>query len=75
MPDAAYYRQEAKRHRELAAEESDPALAKQLLGFARDYDVLAAILEAGGEIDAPPPTGPVQHQPTQQQQKKAEDDK
>jgi hypothetical protein len=45
MATAVFYRQEAERHRNLAAEERDPALKAQLLGFARDHDILAAILE------------------------------
>ena len=76
MPDAAYYRQKAKRRRALAAAEPNAELAKQLLSSARNYDVIAGILEMGGETDAPSPaTGAVQQQPMQQQQSKAEDDK
>jgi hypothetical protein len=80
MTTIAFYRQEAERHRKLAAEEPSPALKAQLLAFSRDYDALADILEEAGKKDddaraPPPPTGPAQQQPMQQQQQKKEDDK
>ncbi len=81
MTTITFYRQEAQRHRELAAAEPNPRFAQQLLAFARDYDGLADTLEeagANGDDTEPPPrpTGPVQHQPMQQQQQqKKEDDK
>ena len=54
-----------------AAAESSPALRDQLLGYARQYDALASIME-----EVPPPALPAKHQrqPMQQQQSKAEPD-
>jgi len=78
MTTITFYRQEAQRHRELAAAEPSPRLAQQLLAFARDYDALVDILENSEGIDAPPPAGPEQQQQQQQQQlqqQKEEDDK
>ena len=74
MTTVAFYRREAQRHRELAAAEPNPRLAKQLLAFARDYDALADTLEETEGTDAPRPTGPVQQQPIQQQQQQKEED-
>jgi hypothetical protein len=69
MPTAAFYRDEAESQRKLAAVEQDPMLKAQLLGFARDYDTLAEIVQAAEAPDAPlPPTGSLQRQPMQQQQ-------
>jgi hypothetical protein len=68
MGTAAYYRREAQRCRELAAQSSFTVKA-ELLRLADEYDQLAK------PIDVPAPrSGMVQHfQPIQQQQQKATD--
>jgi hypothetical protein len=74
MTTVAFYRDEAKRYRVLAAEESDPTLKAQLLTFARDHDTLADILEEA-EGATPPPPARAPRQPTQQQPQKKQEDK
>jgi hypothetical protein len=68
---AEHFHREAENYRKLAAAESSPALRDQLLGYARQYDALASIVE-----EVPPPALPAKHQrqPMQQQQSKAEPD-
>jgi hypothetical protein len=40
----AYFRQEAKRYRDIAAAETDPAVIDQLIGYAKEYEAWAAIV-------------------------------
>ena len=73
MVSARYYRSEAARCRRLAQESEDPEAAARWRALARDYNALADVLETD---DAPPPPPavhvPMQQQPIQQQQAKAE---
>ncbi len=41
------FEQEAKRYREMAAAETIPVLADQLLGYAKEYEAWAAIIADG----------------------------
>jgi hypothetical protein len=59
MGSACYYRQEARRCRELAKSSPDAEAARRWQAIAADYDTLAETLEAQ--------TIPVQRVPTQQQ--------
>ena len=52
MPNAAFYREEARRCREKAAIRPAITAAKRLRGLAEEYDMLAAELEAA---NPPPP--------------------
>ena len=49
MSTPAYYQEEARKCRELAAASPGSEAAKQWLRFAADYDHLAALLEAGDD--------------------------
>lgn len=71
MVSANYYRQEARRCRELAASSPDTEAAKRWNAIAADYDKLAEAMDAH-----PLPTlhVPMQQQPLQQQQSKIEPD-
>ena len=71
MSSAAYYRQEAERYRKLVATETRQAAADQLLGYARQYEALAAMMDDA--VRMAPPTGEAQRQPMQQQQQKKRD--
>ena len=65
MASAGYYREEAERHRRLAAAAPDSERAKRWLQLAAEYDLLAQSME-------PPAVRrvPMQQQPVQQQQQK-----
>src|SRR6185436_9665476 len=67
MASAGYYREEAERHRRLAAAASDPQRASRWLQLAAEYELLAVSME-------PPAVQrvPMQQQPVQQQQQKSE---
>ena len=74
MASASYYRAEAQRCRDLAAQSPDSEMAKRWRSLAADYDTLAEVLEASPE--AMPAQRLAQRQPMQQQQqKKIEDEK
>jgi hypothetical protein len=70
MSTTAYYREEARRYRDLAAASPGSEAAKHWLRFAADYDVLADLLEDGDDTAAPVLHRPTQQQPMQQQRKK-----
>jgi hypothetical protein len=76
VPLAAQYRREAERYRKLAAAETSPPAAQQLLDYAKQYDAWASILEEEEEEGKhpPPPSTAPQPQPMQQQQTKLEPD-
>jgi GcrA cell cycle regulator len=63
MASAGYYREEAERHRRLAAAAPDSERARRWLQLAAEYELLAQSME-------PPPVRrvPMQQQPVQQQQ-------
>jgi hypothetical protein len=69
MATVQYYREEAKRYRDLAAASPESEAAKHWLRFAADYDVLANLLDDGEDIHTPILRGPAQQQPMQQQSK------
>ena len=73
MVSVGYYRSEAARCRRLAEESKDSEAAARWRALARDYNALADALESD-EAPAPPPTMhvPMQQQPIQQQQAKAD---
>ena len=73
MTTAASFRNEAERYRKLAEAEANSTLRDQLLGYARQYEAWASVLE-DAEAPLPPPTEP-QRQPMQQQQRKKESEK
>ncbi len=75
MVTPKFYRDEAKRYRDLAAADPGSEAAKHWLRFAADYDVLANLLHEGDDAQSPVPSAPMQEQPMQQQQskKKSED--
>jgi hypothetical protein len=70
MSTTAYYREEARRYRDLAAASPGSEAAKHWLRFAADYDVLADLLEEGDDTQSP-----VMAVPMQQQSKKKPEDK
>jgi hypothetical protein len=73
MVHVAYYRKEAERCTALAVAATDPAVAARWRRIARDYENLADSLEAAPELAPPPATHvPMQQQPIQQQQAKAD---
>jgi hypothetical protein len=72
MSNAAYFRKEAERYRKLAASEMNPTLAEQLLGYAKEYEGWAAVLESADA--AQPPSTTMQQQNIQQQQQKKENE-
>jgi hypothetical protein len=72
MSSPAYYREEARRCRELAANTHDAAMAERWRTIAREYDQLADAM-ADARIRLHPSAGP-QPQPMQQQQSKMKDD-
>lgn len=47
--DAAYFRQQAERHKQLAMETTDPATAKALRIIAEEYTLMAVEREARTE--------------------------
>ena len=70
MASVSYYRKEAERCRELAASSPDSDMGRRWRSLATDYEKLADALEA-----TPAPMHlPMQQQPMQQQQSKAEPD-
>ena len=69
MPSAAYYRREAELAREKAVNSKDPEASLRWLKIAKDYRTLADAFEGRGPAP-PPPSGPMQRQPMQQQQRK-----
>jgi len=75
MPNASYYRKEAKRCRAAAATTTDGAAAVRWLRIAKDYDALADALGAEEQRLSQP--GMIrlsmQQQPAQQQQSKLEE--
>ncbi len=71
MTTAETFRKDAERYRKLAEAEPPGPLRDQLLGYAKQYEAWAAVLE---DADPPPPPSPVQRQPMQQQQKKKADE-
>ena len=75
MPSVGYYRNEAQRCRELAAQSPDPGMATRWRSLASDYDKLADALDVHSDAFIPSQHVPMQQQPMQQQQTKAEDDK
>ena len=70
MSTATDFRDGAVRYRKLAEADNNPAARDYLLGYARHYEMLATLVEDGGE---PHPGPAVQLQPVQQQQKKKRD--
>jgi len=72
MASASYYRTEAARCRELAAQSPDADMAKRWRSLAADYDTLAEALEASPAM--PMPGAPMQPQPMQQQQAKTKNE-
>ena len=72
MGDAEQFRRDAVRYRKLAAEESNPVVARRMLDFAVQYEALADLMEETDRPVAAPPSGQMQHQPVQQQQSKIE---
>jgi hypothetical protein len=76
MSTAAFYREEAKRYRELAAASPGSEAAKHWLRFAADYDVLADLMEEeGGDTQSMAKRDPEEQQPMQQQTKQEPEDK
>jgi len=76
MSTAAFYREEAKRYRELAAASPGSEAAKHWLRFAADYDVLADLMEEeGGDTPSTAKRDPEEQQPMQQQTKQEPEDK
>jgi hypothetical protein len=71
MSSPAYYREEARRCRELAANTHDAAMAERWRIIAREYEQLADAM-AGAPIRLHPNAGAPQ--PMQQQQSKTKDD-
>jgi hypothetical protein len=72
MGDAAYYREEARGCRALAAGSADSDAARRWCGLAADYEQLADALENCPDAARPPVQRvPMWQQPIQQQQKKA----
>jgi hypothetical protein len=69
MVSASYYRQEARRCRELATGSPDAEAAKRWNAIAADYDRLAEAMDAH---PLPILHVPMQQQPMQQQQAKTE---
>jgi hypothetical protein len=65
MASAGYYREEAERHRRLAAAAPDSEQAKRWLQLAAEYELLAE------SIDPPVQRVPMQQQPIQQPQQKS----
>ena len=76
MVSAGYYRAEAKRARAAAVAASDPETGARWLRIAKDYDTLADAIEAeeAKESASSMRHVPMQQQPVQQQQTKAEPD-
>ena len=77
MAGAAFYRQEARRCRAMAASTREPGAAVRWLRIAKDYDALAtAVAKEEQKLSQRPVMRvPMQQQPVQQQQQRAEDDK
>jgi hypothetical protein len=73
MSSAVYYRKEAARCRELAAQSPLADMANRWRALAADYDMLADALDSSGVMA--PARAPMQQQPMQQQQSKSEPDK
>jgi hypothetical protein len=71
MVSVPFYRQEAERCRQLAAETKNIRLADQYRKSARDYEALADELDAR-PTPPPAPDSPMR-QPIQQQQAKSEE--
>lgn len=69
MPDPKFYRSEARRCRELAANAQDANMAERWRSMAREYEMLAEALDAQSYVARPMPTE-AQTQPMQQQQTK-----
>ena len=67
MVTPKFYRDEAKRYRDLAAADPGSEAAKHWLRFAADYDLLADLLEDGDDNQSPAQPAPEQQQPMQQQ--------
>lgn len=67
MTTAENFRKDAERYRKLAEAEANPMLRDQLLGYARQYEAWAMVLEDDA-ASPPPASGPIQPQPMQQQQ-------
>jgi hypothetical protein len=70
MVTAYYYRQEARRCRELAKSSPDAEAARRWQAIAADYDRLAEALE---HQTVPVQRAPTRQQPMQQQQQKKQD--
>jgi hypothetical protein len=68
MSTAAYYREEAKRYRDLAAASPGSEAAKQWLRFAADYDQIASLLEESRNTQPPGQSGAAQQQPQTKQE-------
>ena len=78
MADAEYYRNEARRCRELADSAPDRKSAQRWKDLADEYTILAEELEAAAGkrtpiLRRPTQRQPMQQQPVQQQQSKKED--
>jgi hypothetical protein len=71
MVSADYYRQEARRCRELAAGSPDAEAAKRWRAIAADYEKLAEAMEHQTLRNR---SAPMQQQPMQQQQQKKTED-
>jgi hypothetical protein len=71
MSSPAYYREEARRCRELAASASDATMAERWRTIAREYEQLADAM-AGEHVAWHPDAGAIQAQPMQQQNAKLE---
>lgn len=74
MAGASYYRSEAERCRKRAAADPTSDSKSRWLQLAAEYDQLADALEADGTEPRVQPR-PLQQQPMQQQQSKADPDK
>lgn len=72
MASAEYLRQEAERYRKLAAKESSAPLRDRLLGYVRQCEALAEVMEETADRAAPP-GAQLRHQVMQQQQQKEEE--
>ncbi len=74
MPNAAFYRREAERSRQLAAASNDAEVVMRWLRIAMDYETLANALAGEEKPQQPPITGEPTQQPVQQPQGKLRTD-
>jgi hypothetical protein len=71
MSSASYYRKEAARCRELAAQSPLVDMPNRWRALAADYDILADALDSSEVM--PAAQAPMQQQPMQQQQSKTKE--